>query len=300
MMTAGWARRLLRVALVLAVVVVGASSYLRLAGNGLGCEPWPGCYGSAPAFEQANQQAVVQALRLTHRVTASLFLLVAVAAVLLGWRFWRGPQRAQAVALLAITAALAVIGRLTPSPLPWITWLNVLGGFALIGLTLMLLVEPHAAQCAPSLRSKQASAVVLVLLAIQVMGGALLSVRLAAADCQPACSQTPAGDLIALWRADRAGTATAVGGNGSAAMLHGLHRVGGLLLALVALGVAGRGPGAAARAVAAAGAAVLVLGFASTHIASAATGAAHALAAAFLVASLALCFRARSTAVRDI
>jgi hypothetical protein len=76
-------------------------------------------------------------------------------------------------------------------------------------------------------------------------------------------------------------------------LLQGLHRVGGLLLVLgtlgvVALSVAGR----AARALGlAAGAAVITLGFVLTHVPQAGIGAAHAVAAACIIAVLALRLR---------
>jgi heme a synthase len=294
-MTRGWPHRLLRAACVLAVIVVGASSYLRLAGNGLGCEPWPACYGTTATLEHANQSTLVQALRLAHRGAASLFLLLVIAATVLGWARWQRAQRAQAVVLLVVTAALAAIGRLTPSPLPWITWFNVLGGFALIGLTLQLSSAPHADERPHGRRTQRAIAVLLVLVVLQVVGGTLLSVRLAAAECQPACMQPARGGLLALWDPVRAGSATALAGNGGAPMLHGMHRLGGLLLALAALGVVGVAPGGAfARSVAGAAVALVMLGFTATHMASAGIGAAHALVAAFLLAALALSWRARS------
>ena len=86
-------RRLLQLAFALALVVVGASATLRLAANGIGCEPWPACYGGADTAAAANATPLARALRLSHRIAASAFALVALAAVALGWRRWASGQR---------------------------------------------------------------------------------------------------------------------------------------------------------------------------------------------------------------
>lgn len=278
--------RLLRLALALALIVVGASSYLRLAGNGLGCEPWPACYGSTAAFEDAQRQVPVQALRMAHRVAASAFLLAALVIVALAWRTWRSGRRAAGLALLGITFLLALVGRFTPSTLPWITWVNVLGGFALIGLVLGLLRPARQEGAAP----RTSTILLLAFLVAQVIGGTLISSRVAAAACDPACVNAPAGDTIALLHPLRPGSALDVTGQpGAATSLHAVHRLGGLVLALAALAWAARdAAGRRLVAVALATFVLLALGTASTHNAAAAVAAAHALAAALLLATVAL------------
>ena len=163
-------RRLLQLAFALALVVVGASATLRLAANGIGCEPWPACYGGADTAAAANATPLARALRLSHRIAASAFALVALAAVALGWRRWASGQRIAGAALLAATALLAWIGRHTPSPLPAVTLINLLGGFALLALLAYLLAArpPAAAAAAPI----GALAVLAVALALQAGSGA--------------------------------------------------------------------------------------------------------------------------------
>jgi cytochrome c oxidase assembly protein subunit 15 len=287
-MSERWIRRLLQIALALALVVVGASSYLRLAGNGLGCEPWPLCYGTATAFEEAQQSAPVQVLRFTHRVTASAFLLAALALVALAWHVWNRAQRGVGVTLLAVTVVLAVIGRFTPSGLPWITWVNVLGGFMLVGLLLWLL--PSARQRGG--RSRAVALVLMALLIVQALVGTLLSTRLAAVECYPACAH-PAGDLMALVNPLRAGNVSDVGrSEGAAALLQALHRVGGVMLVPAALAWAMLAGWRRRRTlVAVAALAALTLGAFLTQQVSPAVGAVHALAAALLLAGLAQALR---------
>jgi cytochrome c oxidase assembly protein subunit 15 len=279
-------RRLLALALLLAFVVVGASSFLRLGGNGLGCAPWPACYGTAATAQDFNAGATAQAVRLTHRVAASAFLVVALVLVAGGWRRWRPGQRRAAIALLVVTAMLAALGRYTPSALPWVTWANMLGGFALVALLMGLRYPaPGDAAVWPS-----AGGVVLVLVLLQALSGALLSVRLAGADCAPACSAPPAGDLAALWNPVQAGTAFEAGGaRGAGAALHALHRFGGVALVLVALawcGVRARAGSKSARLALATGAA-FALGFFLAERPEPALGAAHAMVAALVLGACA-------------
>lgn len=277
-------RRLVRLALLLALVVAGASSYLRLAGNGLGCGPWPACYGTPEAAQAAAASAVVQALRVAHRLAATSFLVVAVALVWRGWRRWDRGARGAGVALLAVTVLLAAVGLITPSPWPWVTWVNLLGGFALVALLLWLRAPRDAA--APG----AIAVLLLALLVVQSAGGTLISTRLAAGACAPDCTVRAAGDFAALWNPLRAGTAAELAGAGGAALLHAMHRIGGLALAVAAL-LWSLGRGEPVRGAAWSAGAVLALGLLATSGGWPSAGAAHALAAALLVATCAASLR---------
>lgn len=280
--------RLLPLAFVLAVIVVGASSALRLAANGLGCSPWPACYGQAATAEAANEQAPARALRIAHRIAASAFAVVAVVLVIAGWRRWPRPLRVAGVALLLVTAVLSVLGVLTPSPLPFVTLGNVLGGFALLGLLAYLRCAAPGNNGARSLSA--GATVLLLVLAVQVAGGALISARLAGDACAAGCRQAWLPGAAALAHPWVAGSATelvhpAHGGQ----PLQLLHRFGGLALAIASLLAAFAWRGRQARvAVAIAAAATATLGFVvATAEPSLAAAVLHALAAAMLVAALA-------------
>jgi len=280
-------RRLLQLAFALALVVVGASATLRLAANGIGCETWPACYGGADTAAAANATPLARALRLSHRIAASAFALVALAAVALGWRRWASGQRIAGAALLAATALLAWIGRHTPSPLPAVTLINLLGGFALLALLAYLLAArpPAAAAAAPI----GALAVLVVALALQAGSGALISARLAGADCASDCRTSWLPGAAALADPMLSGTAAEIVQPRAGQVLHLWHRLGGLALALTTLVAAfallRRRRRRTATMVAAAATGALGFAAASADPALAAV-AAHALAAGLLVASL--------------
>ncbi|GMV57554.1 MAG: hypothetical protein AMXMBFR72_06690 [Betaproteobacteria bacterium] len=285
---------LLVTAFVLALTVLGASSYLRLAANGIGCEPWPGCYGKEVTAQAARESAAAQAARSTHRIAASAFALVALAAVVLGWRRWGGPARAAAVVLLVVTAALALIGRYTPSALPAITLANVLGGLALAGCVAFLIsAQRVVARYVPPHRHPRALAVVLALLAVQAASGTMISARSAGAACAIECSEAWLPGAARLWNPLEPGTAVDLlrrerGGE----PLHALHRLGGIVVAVLAVAAASastRRPGTPyVRAVVGASALALALGLAlAAYEGPLAVAVAHALAAGALVAACA-------------
>ncbi len=176
-------RQWLRAAWLLAAIVVAASATLRLAANGIGCAPWPSCYGQSATAAAANEQPALKALR----VAASAFALAAVVIVVLGWRAWPAPQRAAGAALLVVTGILSWVGLFTPSPLPAVTLANVLGGFALLALLAFLLAADSPAGVDRDGGRPAWPLVLLAALALQALGGALISARLAGAACTPDC-----------------------------------------------------------------------------------------------------------------
>lgn len=285
---------LLVTAFALALTVLGASSYLRLAANGIGCTPWPVCYGKEVTAKAARDSAAAQAARAVHRVAASAFALTAIAAIVLGWRRWGGPARTAAVVLLAVTAALALVGRFTPSTLPAITLANVLGGLTLAGCAAFLIsAQRAAAQYVPPHRHARALAIVLALLALQAASGAMISARLAGSACVVECSESWLPGAARLWNPLEAGVAVDLLRHVRAGEpLHAVHRLGGIVVSVLAVAAASastRRPRTPyVRAVVGASTLALALGLAlAAYEGPLALAVAHALAAGALVATCA-------------
>jgi cytochrome c oxidase assembly protein subunit 15 len=249
-------RPLLLAAMLLALVILGSSATLRLAANGIGCSPWPGCYGLADTASAVQGSSLIKALRLTHRLTASTFALLALAIVLLGWRGWARPSRLVALTMLLVTGVLAWVGLHTPSPLPAVTVINVLGGLALVGLSTALLYSSSpapaatASEASPFLR--RALWAVLALLALQAAVGAMISARLAASACASGCEQLEwSAKVTELLNPMLIGRVEALAVEPTAGQsLHWLHRILGaalLVAASVMVYVLGAASGAALR-----------------------------------------------------
>lgn len=181
-------RRLLWLAAALVLVVCAASAALRLSQAGVGCGPWPACYMPHAATAQAPEVHVPdwhEPVRLTHRISASVVGLMFVFAVLFGWARWNTGERVAGAGLLLASLALAWLGRYTPSPLPAVALGNLLGGHVVLALLAWLLATSHP-QSAP--RFGVAAAVgFVVVVALQIALGGLVSARMAAAACIEGC-----------------------------------------------------------------------------------------------------------------
>ncbi|HEX7953587.1 MAG TPA: COX15/CtaA family protein [Burkholderiales bacterium] len=133
-----WLHRIATAAVVIVLLIVGSSAYLRQAALRFSCTDWPACTirvaGEDPV---AAQPAAARVVRLVHRISAS----VAGAAVLL-IVFLSSVQRPRvrtdivlSSALLLLTVFLAVLGRWSrQSQAPLVTLGNLLGGMALLTL----------------------------------------------------------------------------------------------------------------------------------------------------------------------
>ncbi len=231
-------RALLLTTLLLALVILGSSATLRLSANGIGCDPWPSCYGLAETANQAQGSSLAKVLRLTHRTTASAFAILVIAAVAIGWRGWGGPMRLIGLSLIVVTGVLAGVGLYTPSPLPAVTIINVLGGLVLIGLSAALLSRSTAlASYRPELPARfmrRAVWTLLALLALQAAVGAMISVRVAGNACAASCPQlTWSPDALALLNPMLSGRWNALSSDLTAGQsLHWLHRILGAALLL--------------------------------------------------------------------
>lgn len=181
-------------ALVLAVIV--ASAYLRISQAGPG---WSGVVGAA---------------RIVHRLAASAEALLAVMVLAVCWgarREWAGGALT-AAAIAALTAFLTVLGIATAEgQSPPVTLGNLLGGLALLGSFWLLRLQARDPAATGFPATARWLATGLLLLALQVALGGLVSAHGAAKACGtlPDCEGEwwPADSSRALHMAHRFGAA---------------------------------------------------------------------------------------------
>lgn len=224
----------------LVISVVGLSAYIRLSALGLDCAPWPQCYGQAAA---AAPSATIDVLRLLHRITATALLPLLLLLLMGG--FARKPERWEqrwtAVAAVAITVFLAVLGRWTSgAKVPAVALGNLLGGFVLFALCLRMAfvgrLQAAARELPAGTRGWRLAAIAAVLL--QAALGGLVSSGLAGLSCPGLACTLPdpvAWTALNPWHVPSVDpSAWPVNPQGSIVQL--LHRLLALLVvALVAL-----------------------------------------------------------------
>ena len=226
----------------LSLLILLVSAYIRLRGAGLGCGPWPDCYGQilTGTAQLHNGEA-----RILHRGVASLTLVLGFALV---WQC-RRPQTIQppapyATALLVLMIVLTFVGLWSSDPhRAWAGFINILGGAGLVLLSWRTALAAGSAQGAASPRHLVGLLHAgLGLLALTIMLGALIGVRYAATACPslPDCGGVlwPAtSGLSALNPFTTIAVAVPMGDDGGVA-LHLLHRYCALATLLL-LGLGG-------------------------------------------------------------
>ncbi|MDK9704753.1 MAG: COX15/CtaA family protein [Sulfuritalea sp.] len=212
----------------LSFLILLVSAYIRLNGAGLGCSPWPHCYGQLLVGGPYQHS---DAARILHRVVASSALLLGFVLV---WQC-RRPQPIQpparyATALLVLMIMLTFVGIWSADPhRAWAAFINILGGAGLVLLAWRTTLAAGSEQ-APAPRRRPAALLHAGLgtLALTMALGALIGARYAATACPflPGCIDAswpaPAG-WSALNPFTRVAVAAALGDEGGVA-LHLLHR----------------------------------------------------------------------------
>ena len=185
-------QKLAVVSLLLVLMLVSVSAYLRLDNSGIGCADWPACYGKigepaseAPTIESTYERLGREAQEPlswatpAHRLVASLLGLCILGMALASLRTRR--DRAISLALLALTVFLAWLGIYSGGlHNPAVVMGNLLGGFtmlALLGWLVFRNTKPKR-RMYPSVRGWVAVAV--VLLCGQIALGGLTSANFAA------------------------------------------------------------------------------------------------------------------------
>jgi cytochrome c oxidase assembly protein subunit 15 len=240
--------------LLLVIVLVSLSAYLRLAHSGIGCADWPACYGrigDPPAVTEpvAAQDAYQQLVRESnqplswatplHRLVASVLGLLVMSIAFLSIRAKR--QRLAALTLLMLTIYLAVLGIRSGSLHdPSVVMGNLAGGFSMLGLLgWMVFSSGERRGGSPQLTWLTMTAI--AVLSMQILLGGLTSANFAATACQtlpdchgswwPGSALTTALDLSRKHEVTSSGQA--IGGEERLA-IHKAHRLGSILTVIVA------------------------------------------------------------------
>ena len=165
---------------VLTLIVIAVSALLRLAHAGLGCEPWPQCYGISLAGEWLG------AVRATHRVSALAVALITLMAFLLAASGGRATARLTAIAgaALAVIVLLTWVGIITPGTrLPAVALANLVGGMTLLALLWWLVLEARGVGRRSIGRVGVVALMAIPLLVAQIGLGALAHATFGSASC---------------------------------------------------------------------------------------------------------------------
>ena len=249
---------LAKISLLLMVVLVSLSAYLRLAHSGIGRDGFPACYGlignppavSEPAdtgsayqriLDEANQP--LSWVTPLHRLVASVLGLLLVGLSFLALRNKR--QRVISLLLLGLTVYLAILGIRSGSLHdPAVVMGNLTGGFCMLGLLgWMVFSQSHApTDAAGSGRLKLVTMTALVVLCLQILLGGLTRANFGATACQtlPDCygGWWPDKSVFEAMDLSREHELTAQGqavGGMERMAIHKAHRLGSLLTALLVL-----------------------------------------------------------------
>jgi cytochrome c oxidase assembly protein subunit 15 len=244
---------LAKTSLLLVIVLVSLSAYLRLAHSGIGCADWPACYGrigEAPAATQTipagdayqrllmgRSEPLSWATPL-HRLVASVLGLLIVFLAFLSIR--RKQQRLLSLTLLALTVYLAVLGIRSGSLHdPAVVMGNLAGGFCMLAL-LGWMVFRFQQRPGGSMRLRWLTVAAIAALSMQILLGGLTSANFAATSCQtlpdchgswwPGSSLTTALDLSRQHQITSSGLA--IGGEERLA-IHKAHRLGSIFTLVV-------------------------------------------------------------------
>lgn len=247
--------------LLLVLILVSLSAYLRLAHSGIGCADWPACYGqigSPPATEaplqpeDAYRKLVDESGRSLawatplHRLVASVLGLSVLALFFAS--LLRRQNRLITAALLGLTVYLAMLGIRSGSLHdPAVVMGNLAGGFFMLGLLGWLVFSTGPRGLGPR-NVVCFTLTACVLLFAQILLGGLTSANFAATSCQtlPDChgGWWPGPALWVAMDLSREHPVTsegqAIGGEERIA-IHRAHRLGAavaLTVTLVAAGLA--------------------------------------------------------------
>ncbi len=244
---------LAKIALILVIILVSLSSYLRLDHSGIGCEPWPACYGNigvatespgvATTYERLLKEANQPLSWATplHRLVASV--LGVLILVMNMFALQKKSQRIFSLGLLALTIFLAWLGIYSQGlHSPAVVMGNLCGGFAMLGLLGWMVLRQPQCETRSSHSLRRWALLAIVALCVQIFLGGLTSANFAASTCQtiPDChgSWLPGAEIAIafdLTRTHEIGETGMVLGGAERAAIHKLHRLFAVLTVISVL-----------------------------------------------------------------
>lgn len=245
-----------KISLILVIILVTLSSYLRLDHSGIGCEPWPACYGNigivgetpdvAGTYERLLEEARQPMSWATpvHRLVASVLSLLILSMALLAQL--RKSYRVITVLLLVITLFLAWLGIYSEGlHSPAIVMGNLGGGFAMLGLLGWMVLRKPKDDSNEDASLRDWTVAAIVTLCLQIFLGGLTSANFAASACQtlPDChgSYLPGAELTTafdLTRTHDIGPTGIVLGGAERVAIHKTHRLVAVLTLITVIGAA--------------------------------------------------------------
>ncbi|MDX1405067.1 MAG: COX15/CtaA family protein [Woeseiaceae bacterium] len=245
---------LARISLVLVLVLVTLSSYLRLEHSGIGCDPWPACYGNIGientmpdigiTYERLLEEARQPLSWATplHRLVASVLALLILSMTL--YAYLRKNERVITTALLALTVFLAWLGIYSEGlRSPAVVMGNLIGGFTMLGLLGWMVFRKIGDNPHPDKNLRAWILLAIATLSVQIFLGGLTSANFAASACQtlphchgsyfPGSAITTAFDLT---RTHDIGPTGMVLGGAERADIHKLHRLVAVLTLIAVIG----------------------------------------------------------------
>ncbi|GAB5381808.1 heme A synthase [Aliiglaciecola sp. M165] len=210
-------RKLVLVAVILAIVVIVLGAYTRLTDAGLGCPDWPGCYGhltvpktdshiaaAESAFPERPFEAHKAWNEMIHRYAAGALGLVILAIFIVAFakRTYHSPVKLPFFLLcLVIFQAALGMWTVTMDLMPVVVMGHLLGGFSVIACLYLLYLRltPYRIPGGDAHMSKFAKycALGIVILVGQIALGGWTSANYAALACTefPFCEGDWAGKL---------------------------------------------------------------------------------------------------------
>ncbi|ADQ84442.1 heme A synthase [Methylovorus sp. MP688] len=208
MAAALWFKRLILLAPLLALTVVGLGAYVRLSDAGLGCPDWPGCYGqlsvpqhpadvaaAASAYPDKPLEQHKAWKEMLHRYLAGTLGLVILALCVLGWRgrLYLAISPWLPTLTTALVALQAMLGMWTVTLLlkPAVVSAHLLGGMLTLAL-LVWMAHRHWGRIASSQVTSTHHVwirMALIVVLLQIVLGGWTSANYAALACTdfPAC-----------------------------------------------------------------------------------------------------------------